>query len=142
MNNILLTVIGSALAASATTMSVSYGGDALRSGSDRVVAASALSTAAQIASAVQLYDLQEGEAYDGPSLSGLVDADYLKAVPENPAKGGAPVIGTDEDGERIAAIPLGSSASGVCEAARRIVSDARGGCMIGSDGASSAYVRI
>lgn len=140
MPNIILSVLGLLLASATAGMSMSYAGDAMKGGADKALAASSISLGSQIASAVKLYDLQEGRKYAGPSLQGLVSAEYLSSIPENPAKAGSPIIAHDQEGQRIAGIPLGEDAQGVC-ATIESLSD-RAGCVQRDNGSALAYVRI
>lgn len=110
----LLSIIGILLAAVSGSMLVYHGGDALESGLSRAQAASAVIVVTQVAQAVQLHDLQEGMPYEGPELSGLVDARYLRAVPHNPTGGEGPRIGT-RDGRRIVAMQLSGAQGLTCD---------------------------
>jgi len=142
MNNVLLNVLGMLLAGSATMMTVDFGGDALNRAGARAVGASTIATASQIAAAARLYSLQEGSEYVGPSLQGLVDADYLGSVPSNPAKAGSPFIALDPDGDRVVAVPLGADARDVCGAVVKAADGDRIGCMEASDGGHAVYSKI
>lgn len=142
LNNVLTNVLGMLLAGSATVMTVDYGGDVLRSAGDRAVAASSIATASQIASAVKLYALQEGAAYEGSSLRGLIDADYLDGMPANPAKAGDPFLAMGPDGRRVAAVPLGASGAEVCRMAAKAADGERLGCMEAANGSYAVFARI
>ena len=133
--------MGMMLAASSATMTLDYGGDAFAKSRDRAVAGGAISVATQIAAAVQLYDLQEGRRYEARSLDGLVESEYLKSIPDNPAKAGAPEVLIDTNGERYAAVPLGDDADGVCRAVAGMTDGDRMGCL-DVEGRKTAYLRV
>lgn len=141
MNNVILTTMGMVLAGSSAMMTLDHSGDVLAKAGDRAIAGGAISVATQIAAAVQLYDLQEGRRYEARSLAGLVEADYLKSIPDNPARAGAPEVLIDTDGERYAAVPLGGQADGVCRALSKMTDGDRIGCL-DVDGRKAAYLRV
>jgi hypothetical protein len=139
MNNVITTVIGMMLAGSTATMTVNYGGDALNAGLTKATAG-AITAAVQVASAIQLYDVQEGSRFRGPSLRGLVDAGYLRSAPPNPAKAGDPVV-VEDGAVRMVAVPLGDDASDVCRAVERMRAPGTG-CITSATTGPAVFVRV
>jgi type II secretory pathway pseudopilin PulG len=76
MNNLIITIIGIALAAVATSMAVYYGGTAFEDGQAAAAANQMISNGQQIAAAFQLYSVANGGTTLTPGTSNNFDNDF------------------------------------------------------------------
>lgn len=117
MSNVLIGIIGVILFIGLALAGALFLGPRFQESTNNARASAAVQAVSQVASAANMFEVQEGRTAQVISDTtadndDLVERNYLKSVPQNPTGGDAPVLtpGT------LVSMELGNNAVKVCEA--------------------------
>lgn len=117
MSNVLIGIIGVILFIGLALAGALFLGPRFQESTNNSRAAASVQAVAQVASAANMYRVQEG--HGAGLVADLISEDYLKSTPANPTSGGGAVVmsGTaDTLTGRFATMSLGENGAAVCDA--------------------------